>query len=81
MSWLHGASIHVHNYKVLFYLACTEALNGGVQIICLSDLECDFLNTKQGCKRLNQVCTVIQMLKYKLIYERNHHLPVSVLCG
>ncbi|CAI8039368.1 Protein cornichon homolog 4 [Geodia barretti] len=23
-------------------------------IICLSDLECDFLNTKQGCVRLNQ---------------------------
>ncbi|CAI8039369.1 Protein cornichon homolog 4 [Geodia barretti] len=25
-------------------------------IICLSDLECDFLNTKQGCVRLNQAC-------------------------
>ena len=25
------------------------------QIICLSDLECDYLNNRQGCKRLNQV--------------------------
>ncbi len=25
------------------------------KIILLSDLECDFLNTKQGCKKLNQV--------------------------
>ena len=27
------------------------------KIILLSDLECDFLNTKQGCKQLNKVST------------------------
>lgn len=26
-----------------------------IQIVCLSDLECDFLNTTQGCKQLNKV--------------------------
>ena len=40
------------------------------KIILLSDLECDFLNTKQGCKRLNQVSIKI-LLDWNVNYAND----------
>lgn len=46
------------------------------KIILLSDLECDFLNTKQGCKRLNQVSHIL----YKTLVPGSEIEYIMVMC-
>lgn len=55
--------VFVKVYVLLRY--CLDIIM--LQIILLSDLECDFLNTKQGCNKLNQVHT------------SEHHLSSTVV--
>ncbi len=50
----------------LFY--CLH-FNKMTKIILLSDLECDFINTKQGCQKLNQVDgNIVYRFMMALIY-------------
>ncbi|XP_064403486.1 protein cornichon homolog 4-like [Halichondria panicea] len=56
-------------------------------IILLSDLECDFLNTKQGCKKLNQwvlpemVATSVIPVLYLLLWHWFLFLLVAPFAG
>ncbi len=69
VSWNLIEISSLHCFFLILWWRCHVMYALINKIILLSDLECDFLNTKQGCKKLNQVkSSVVRFVTINLFW-------------
>jgi hypothetical protein len=55
-------------FKYCFFNLALSSLTNIIQIITLSDLECDYLNAQECCNKLNFVSIFYLIQKYTILF-------------